>query len=289
VKVKPLAFKEGIREYNCKTCLHRYEESISPTGSVKLLAIGNSFSQDALQHLGGILVDLGVEEIVIMNLYIGGCTLDRHWDNMSTGGTEYTLYSFDRSTLSMKTVNKSANVDDTLALQDWDIITLQQQSGNSGKPESYGNLENIINFIKKREPNADLYWHMTWAYQEGDYRFGTSYGKSQVTMFEAIASTVNNVVLNTGAFVGVIPSGTAVQNMRTGSLGDNLNRDGLHLTYGVGRYTAALTWAAILTGGDIDKVTWTPDGYSEILPVLNEIKAAVKAAIAKPYDITELD
>ena len=288
VKVKPLAFKEGVMEYNCKNCLQSYEEKIKATGTVKLLAIGNSFSQDALQHLGGILVDLGVEEIVIMNLYIGGCTLDRHWNNMSTGGTEYTLYSFDRASLTMKTVDKAANVEDTLALEDWDIVTLQQQSGNSGKPESFGNLQNIINFIRAREPKADLYWHMTWAYQEGDSRFGTNYGNSQVTMFEAIASTVNNVVLPTGAFVGVIPSGTAIQNMRTGSLGDNLNRDGLHLSYGAGRYTAALTWAAVLTGGDIDTVTWTPENYPDVAAVLAEIKEAVKAAVAKPYEITEL-
>jgi uncharacterized repeat protein (TIGR02543 family) len=288
VKVKPLALKEGIMTYNCKNCLNSYEAPIPATKSIKLLSIGNSFSVDALEHLGGILVDLGVENITIMNLYIGGCTLDRHWNNMSTGGTEYTLYSFDRASLKMKTINKAANVEDTLALEDWDIITLQQQSANSGKPSSFGNLENVINFVRTREPGADLYWHMTWAYQEGDSRFGSNYNGSQVTMYEAIADTVNNVVLKTGAFVGVIPSGTAIQNMRTGSLGDNLNRDGLHLSYGAGRYTAAMTWAAILTGADISKVSWTPADYPDVALVLSEIKAAVKAAVAKPYEITDI-
>ena len=43
----------------------------------------------------------------------------------------------------------------------------------------------------------------------------------------------------------IIPSGTAIQNARTTSLGQDSNaltRDGLHLTLGVGRYIAAMSW-----------------------------------------------
>ena len=38
--------------------------------SIKVLAIGNSFSVDAIEYLYGVLVDLGYEEIVLGNLYI---------------------------------------------------------------------------------------------------------------------------------------------------------------------------------------------------------------------------
>ena len=37
--------------------------------SIKILAIGNSFSDDATEHLFGILKDAGVEEVIIGNLY----------------------------------------------------------------------------------------------------------------------------------------------------------------------------------------------------------------------------
>ena len=46
--------------------------------SVKILAIGNSFSKDAMEHLYTVLKAEGVEEILLGNLYIGGCTLDKH-------------------------------------------------------------------------------------------------------------------------------------------------------------------------------------------------------------------
>ena len=41
-------------------------------------------------------------------------------------------------------------------------------------------------------------------------------------------------------------------------------------------------------GGQMVKVTWTPSDYPEVASVLSEIKWAVKTAIAKPYEITDL-
>ena len=50
--------------------------------SVKLLAIANSFSDDCMEHVYGILKSLGVENIELGNLYIGGCSLDQHCANL---------------------------------------------------------------------------------------------------------------------------------------------------------------------------------------------------------------
>ena len=40
----------------------------------------------------------------------------------------------------------------------------------------------------------------------------------------------------------VIPTGTAIQNGRSSSLGDTFCRDGYHLDLKYGRYTAACVW-----------------------------------------------
>ena len=48
---------------------------------IKILTIGNSFSEDAVeQHLHDIAKADGVK-VIIGNMYIGGCSLERHLNN----------------------------------------------------------------------------------------------------------------------------------------------------------------------------------------------------------------
>ena len=55
---------------------------------INILAIGNSFSQDATHYLHQIAGADGVETKVV-NLYIGGCSLERHWANVQSGAKDY--------------------------------------------------------------------------------------------------------------------------------------------------------------------------------------------------------
>ena len=48
---------------------------------MRILAIGNSFSQDATAMLQPVLAASGIQAEVV-NLYIGGCPLERHWQNI---------------------------------------------------------------------------------------------------------------------------------------------------------------------------------------------------------------
>ena len=48
---------------------------------MKILAIGNSFSQDELRFLHGIAKSAG-QEVMTANLYIGGCSLETHIKNI---------------------------------------------------------------------------------------------------------------------------------------------------------------------------------------------------------------
>ena len=61
------------------------EESKSPTNegqfnkdSMKILAVGNSFTANAVTYLYSILEGFGVEEIIIGNMYIGATDLNDH-------------------------------------------------------------------------------------------------------------------------------------------------------------------------------------------------------------------
>ena len=54
---------------------------------LRILAVGNSFSEDATYYLHQILEIAGVENQVV-NLYIGGCSLEKHWRNIEKNARE---------------------------------------------------------------------------------------------------------------------------------------------------------------------------------------------------------
>ena len=182
--------------------------------SISILAIGNSFSVDAMEYLYGILNEMGYEEISLGNLYIGGCTLETHANNFTNNSASYTYYTNTTGTWTNKTSYRPL---DALDSQKWDIITMQQGSPKSGIPSSYDNyLLSLLYSVMSRCEESELVWHMTWAYQANSTHSGfASYNNDQMTMYNAILNAVQTKVTSTGLFSDVIPNGTAVQNMRT--------------------------------------------------------------------------
>ena len=302
VLVRPTPSTKGSSNYICSRCGDNYTADVGTT--LKLLAIGNSFSEDSLAHLYLVAKDAGIENVVIGHLYKGGCSLETHWGAMN-GGTSVHTFMLASDTGAMKVQSEGADrsvVGETsttyyyrpeyvISYTDWDYITLQQVSGSSGLADTYSPyLENIIDFVNqnKTNENAKLFWHMTWAYQANSTKTEfAQYNKDQMTMYNGILNAVSTKILTNSNFAGVIPSGTSIQNLRTSHLGDTLTRDGYHLEKGIGRYTASLTWLAALTGIDISDIDYVPSSYTAIGEHLDCIKDAVKKAIAKPYEVTE--
>ncbi len=250
----------------------------------KILAIGNSFSDDAMEHLAEILVGEGYTDFILGNLYIGGCTLDGHKARIDSGAKDY---SFRINTGSgWNTVEESIQYG--LTYTDWDVVTIQQASGYSGIPESYGNMQYIIDYVRKTvDPFVKIFWHMTWAYQgnSGHPDF-PKYAKNQMTMYNAIINTTQTLVVGNWNIEGYLPSGTAIQNLRTSYLGDTLTRDGYHLSLDIGRYTAALVWYKQLFGADLTDLSVVPKKYPTVAQHLNAIKEAVNNAIETPFAVT---
>ena len=287
ITLKAKALSDGIKTFTCSACGGSYTEAIPATKTLKVLAIGNSFSSDATEYLWDIAKDGGVEKIIVGNLYIGGCTLATHWANIRSNAGAYTYY---KNTSGKWSSTSSATVEKALKEEEWDIVTVQQASGSSGVESTYSPLKNILEYLIENEPNADIYWHLTWAYQQNSTHSSfPTYGSDQMKMYDMILKALNSKVKTQESIVGIIPSGTAVQNLRTSYIGDTITRDGYHMSYDYGRYTVALTWFAYLTGGDVDKVDWLPADYKTLLtPHLPAIREAVKGALAKPYEVTEV-
>ena len=130
--------------------------------SIKILAIGNSFSEDAMAYLWHILRAGGVEQVTLGNLAIGGCPVSLHADHIASGAA---AYYYCKNTDGVWQWSSEQTFAHGLLDEAWDIITLQQASHDSGLPETYVRQNEVINYVNahKRNPDAALYWHMTWA------------------------------------------------------------------------------------------------------------------------------
>ena len=253
--------------------------------TVKVLAIGNSFSEDAVEeHLSSLAQAEGLT-VVIGNMYIGGCSLERHVNNLRGNLKEYRYRKFDPQG-NMKEI-WNYTLEQVLAEEDWDYISVQQVSSLSGKPESYNPwLPELVEFVKERQPQAEIMFHATWAYApHSNHEAFPNYDRDQLKMYNAIIDATFQEVPKVGIKL-IIPSGTAIQNARTSFLGNDLTRDGFHLSKPLGRYIAACTWLEAVLGENPVGNSYCPEGVTP-----EQCKAAQKAAhkaVKKPRKITTI-
>lgn len=264
-------------------------EPLSDGKTLKVLAIGNSFSNNTTKFLYDIAKSEGVENITLGRLYIGGCSLQKHVKCATTNSTEYKYYKNTTGTWEM---TESATLLYGLQDEQWDIITMQQSSGNSGLTDTYDPyLEQLIEYVNtyKTNPNAKLVWHMTWAYQQDNKQAAfVNYGSSQDTMYQCIVYANETVILPNKAFSGFIPAGTAVQNARTSFIGDTLTKDGYHLNE-IGELIGGYMWYATFVGKPLDGIKL--DRIPGSIPLSDETRAviaeSVNNALKTPLAVTE--
>ena len=247
--------------------------------ALKILAIGNSFSDDTMDYVYQVAKDAGVENIVLGKLYIGGCSLATHLANAKSMNK---AYDYKINTSGTWTAKGNQSIKYAVESDDWDFITFQQVSGYSGIADSYDDLYELVNIVEPLNPSARLAWNMTWAYKTGSgHADFAKYNNDQMTMYNAIVNAVNTKILIYDKIDFVIPAGTSVQNVRTSFIGD-VTRDGYHLSYGIGRYIAAMTLVKALTGLSIDNSVTTPDDVDsyELKAVIESVNNAIKTPFA---------
>ncbi len=226
----------------------------------RILAIGNSFSADAVENYLWELAAESGDTLIIGNAYIGGCTIDRHLDNLQAKKANYSYRKIENGKLS---TTEKQTLQEIINDEPWDIISLQQASPVSGCADSYKNLDKLIAAVKKTisDKEPEIVWHNTWSYaRDYDSEKFRYYNSDQEIMLDSILSIVKTVIPRNG-ISRVIPSGIAIQNARK-SFGDILNRDGFHLSIPLGRYVAACTWYEFLTDKDVTRLHFKPAGLS---------------------------
>lgn len=216
---------------------------------MKILSIGNSFSADAHAYLHALAEQRGID-LTTVNLAIGGCSLQTHWENVVNNNANY-LHSINGGEWAEQLVT----IEQIIKKEQFDAVTLQQVSHFSGQYETYQPyLNDLIAYVRKFQPSADLYIHRTWAYEIDSQHSGfVSYERDQKKMYKAICDASKTACLATGGTL--IPAGDVIQALRERlsafdytNGGESLCCDGFHMSHTYGRYAVALTWLAVLSG-----------------------------------------
>ena len=255
---------------------------------LKLLAIGNSFSEDAIEQNLFELAAAAGHQMVIGNMYIGGCSLERHWGNAQSNKPDYDYRKIEIDGKMTRTANYT--LDKALRDEQWDYVSLQQVSQLSGMYNSFQPyLDSLIAYVRARVPaTTKLIWHVTWAYAQNSTHGGfANYDRNQDKMYRAIVEGAQRLKKENAQFSLFVPVGTAIQNARTSFVGDHLNRDGFHLDLVLGRYTAACTWFECLFGTKVFGNRYAPKGLNKAQKAVAQWAAHL--AVELPFECSPVD
>lgn len=224
---------------------------------MKILAIGNSFSQDATTYLHQTALAQGIE-LDVYNLYIGGCPLEKHCLNLETGDAAYEIQHNGVPTGQM------TNIVDMLRFCAWDAVITQQVSHDSGWMETYEPfLGMLVQTIRREVPGARILLQETWAYEHTSTHTGfLRYRRSQQEMYDRLRLCYYSMAYKYG--LEVIPCGDLIQKARalpafhTPTGGQTLCRDGFHMNL-YGRYLLACTWLKKLGGVSVKDNSFVPE------------------------------
>ena len=231
-------------------------------GPCRVLMIGNSFSISCTRQLPQVAEANG-HKLDLASLYIGGCSLERHWRNVEAAATNATFkpYRFDRFVEGRRVVEKgAANIPDALTMDKWDIVTVQQCSHKSWDAASYHPWgDNLVAKIRELAPQAKILVQETWSYPPWDRRL-KNFGFDQVEMYARLHDAYAAFAKKYG--FGIIPVGTAAEICEDRNA--LFTKPDFHFNHEEGEYLQALVWDAAIFGFKINQsCDYRPEGMSE--------------------------
>jgi len=278
--------------------------------TLRILAIGNSFSGDIFDQDFYGLAEADGQPVVSAVLYKGGCSLEKHSAYMKDNTPAYELHKTENGKYS---IEAGVTADEVLRSRDWDVITFQQQSSDALDYATFTPyLKDILKYVRKRVPrDARMMLIQTWAYENASWTkqkgevILQKYGFRSERMHKDLVSVARRVADELK--LEVVPVGTAIQNLRTGFTMENTTRDGYHLSLTMGRYTAACTAYEAITGHPVQGNGYAPvtlqnyirremaqrDAHmaclhpDEITPEDNGPLGSYRCAAAGPYNFDE--
>ena len=237
--------------------------------TLKVLCVGNSFTQDSVGYSPFIIKGLVGDDIdlTIGIAYFGGAVLAQHCaaitnetqvlvkPNQETitynpSSVTYTYFEYTNDADGWVT-SGNPTIQSMIQSKDWDIITFQQGSNQADLEYDYYYKPFIHKIEKKVFELVSKPVKLVWFTIQGK-------GSTTTERYNKWSGTSQNsqTLINTSGFDLLSAFGTAVQNLRTIpsieslGVGGGLSYDGAHLQEGLGCLTAAythvITWLRVM-------------------------------------------
>ena len=234
--------------------LQKWEED----DALNVVFIGDSLVVDTSAYIYEISKDLGVEKVKVGRVYSYEAAIENHIENINSRTSSY---RYDVSFDSKNETFEQQDLVDVLKSEKWDYISIQQSVFKSADDESYSSAPELVSLIRKYAPNANLVWNMAWAYDgESVNPEFESFGNDQERMFKAITTCVKQNIFFQNDFNKISYTGTAIQNIRSTLIKDNVSSNGYNLS-NYGKYVASVAFLYTAVGMDISELSYIPDDF----------------------------
>ncbi len=172
---------------------------------MKILTIGNSFT-DSLNAYFPQTVQSIKGHLQLDRASFGGCELRRHWSyvNAEENDVDCRIYA-----------GGGRKLREILSGGSWDVVTIQQASHESWRPECFEPYAgNLVEYIHRHAPGAEVIIQQTWAYRADHPQLqpGSEWNINQLSMHQRL--TQNYRELAQRYQCRIIPTGHAVQLSR---------------------------------------------------------------------------
>lgn len=275
---------------------------------LNILFIGNSFTQDATEHLPGMITASGVQNVYMTRLFHGGYTLPEYLANFEKPNICARRNARSGMTAWDGDEKEDDSPIDALKARKWDIVVLQEHTGRKEGWEWPGTLKAALDglidkiFAQQPDKHPTIVYLMSQTYSNGSNVLKSNFNDNRTTMF-TITSYVAGQVLEKTPINIVISTGAMLENLRTSSLNNSmqLTRDSYHMDYGIARYGAACTvFETLITPCMGAKVADCPYRYSQSSTVSGSYSTpvtdanapiaqqAAHAAVVSPFTVTPM-
>jgi len=180
-------------------------EPDAPRKTIRVLAVGNSFAVNATGPLRSIVADSG-NKLILGLATPGGYTLEQH----HAAAKRHEADPNDPAGKVYSSARRATSLKEFLTSEKWDFVTIQQSSPNSYRIETYRpHAQNLVAYIRKYAPQAEVVFHQTWAYRTDSKRlYGP--GFNQTEMYQGLTRAYHTIAREVG-IKRLIPVGNAFQ------------------------------------------------------------------------------
>mgnify|MGYP002858860844 CR=1 FL=1 len=199
--------------------------------TLRILAIGNSYTEDATTYLDSLVIHAGIDpqRVCLYQAVTASATFET-WVNIYTSDSSVTLT---RRVGKVKMLEHGTLQE--LLRQPWNVIVVQQASNQSYVWSSYLYLKPFVELITSNclNPQACLAFQLVWSHTQSEMPY----------VLQGNIACCQKMIRRYGIDV-IIPTGTAIQLARSTTLNAPLymTRDRWHLHQGIACYIASCTW-----------------------------------------------